>query len=152
MTIVTASFLDALKAAAQRAQSAEDEYKKEVTRRVAVLDQERAFAFRRLNLMSAVAAAVAEAESEEIAVANALEVLRGKLGWSSDSGARAEVLSRFAPVCQAVFRDLAPSEQALVATVPDTLAEFENWYAGSRPAPFWVLFEQYIPETPRVDF
>jgi hypothetical protein len=36
--------------------------------------------------------------------------------------------------------------------VPDTLAEFENWYAGSRPVLFWVLFEQYIPETPRVDF
>ena len=152
MTVATTSFLETLKSAAQRAQSVEDEYRREAARRVAVLEQERAFAFRRLNLMNAVAAAVAEAESEEIGVANALAVLRGKLGWSSDSEARAEVLARFAPVAQAVLRDLAPSEQASVTTVSDSLAEFENWYAGSHPAPFWVLFEQYIPETPRVDF
>jgi hypothetical protein len=85
-----------------------------------------------------------------------LDVLRAKLGWSSDSDARAEVLARFTPVARAVFQDLAPSEQAQerapATAVPDTLAEFESWYAGSRPAPFWVLFEQYIPETPRVDF
>jgi hypothetical protein len=152
VTVATTSFLDALKAAAQRAQSAEDEYRRQAARRVAVLEQERAFAFRRLNLMNAVAAAVAEAESEEIAVANALAVLRGKLGWSSDNEARAEVMSRFAPVAQAVFRSFAPSQQAPVSTLSDSLAEFEDWYASSHPTPFWVLFEQYIPETPRVDF
>jgi hypothetical protein len=29
---------------------------------------------------------------------------------------------------------------------------FETWYAATHPAAFWALFEQYIPETPRVDF
>jgi hypothetical protein len=152
MTLATTSFLDALKAAADRAEVAEGQIRREAAQRIAVLEQERAFAFRRLNLMRAVADAVAESESEEIAVANALAVLRSKLGWSSDSEARTEVLSRFASVCQAVFCNLAASEDAPTTTVQNALAEFETWYAGSRKSPFWVLFEQYIPETPLVDF
>jgi hypothetical protein len=148
----TTSFLEALKAAADRAKAAEAEYRQDAAKRIAALEQERAFAFRRLNLMSAVADAVAEAESEEIGVGNALAALRGKLGWTTDTDARTEVLSRFASVAQAVFRNLAPTEDADVASVQDALAQFESWYAGSHQAPFWVLFEHYVAETPLVDF
>ena len=28
----------------------------------------------------------------------------------------------------------------------------KRWYAATHPQPFWVLFETYMPETPRVDF
>jgi selenocysteine-specific elongation factor len=152
MTVATLAFLDALKAAADQAEVAEGNIRREAARRIAVLDQERAFAFRRLNLMRAVADAITESESEEIAVANALAVVRSKLGWSSDSEARTEVLSRFAPVGQAVFCNLGASEASPTTTVQNALAEFEAWYAGSRQSPFWVLFEHYIPETPLVDF
>jgi hypothetical protein len=79
--------------------------------------------------------------------------VRARLGWSSDSDARTEVLSRFAPVVQAAFASLGPPEaEAEPADVPQTLKDFESWYAGSHAQPFWVLFEQYMPETPRVDF
>jgi hypothetical protein len=152
MTTATASFLDTLKAAAGEAEAAEGRYRREVAQRISLLERERAFAFRRLNLMRAVADAVAGSEGEEIAVANALAVLRSKLGWSSDSEPQAEVLSRFAPVGQAVFRNLAATEDAPATSVQQALAEFEAWYADHRPAPFWALFEQHIPETPRVDF
>jgi hypothetical protein len=152
MTTATASFLDEFKAAAGEAEAAEGSYRREVAQRISLLERERAFAFRRLNLMRAIADAVAGAAGEEIAVANALAVLRSRLGWSSDSEPRTEVLSRFAPVGQAVFRNLAPREDAPVPSVQHALAEFEAWYAGHRPTPFWVLFEQPIPETPRVDF
>jgi hypothetical protein len=54
---------------------------------------------------------------------------------------------------------LSPDEDAAtdsdVATEPDVLAalgEFERWYAETHPKPFWVLFENYMSETPRVDF
>ena len=147
------SFLDALKAAAEDAEKAEATFRREIGDLIKALEQERAFAFRRLNFMRAVADVIASAESEEVAVAHALAVVRTQLGWSSDSDARTEVLSRFATVAQAAFASLAPPEaEAEEADVPKALADFESWYAATRGSPFWILFEQYMPETPRVDF
>ena len=45
-----------------------------------------------------------------------------------------------------------PEAEAEPVDVPKALADFEAWYAGSHTQPFWVLFEHYMPETPRVDF
>lgn len=104
--------------------------------------------------MKEVSGVIAGAESEEMAVAGATVVLRAKLGWVSDSEARVEVASRFAPVAQAMFASLAPIEDA-EAEKPDVMAalgEFEVWYAATHPNPFWILFENYMPETPVVDF
>lgn len=148
------SFLDALKAAANAAEKAEDDFRREIAERAKALDRERAFAHRRLNFMRTIADAVATAESEEIAVAVASAAMQAKLGWASDSEARSEVLTRFAPVAQQVFASLAPSEDE-DAPRPDVvaaLAEFEAWYRATHPNPFWSLFEHYMPETPVVDF
>src|SRR5262249_2829516 len=134
------SFLDALKAAADQAEAIEAQGRREAARRVAALEQERAFAFRRLNLMRAIAGALTGAETEESATANAAAVLRAKLGWSSDSEARSEVLARFVPVAQAVFREMTVSEDPPPVSVPDALSAFETWYARTRPEPFWILF------------
>jgi hypothetical protein len=152
MTAPTGSFLDGFKAAASEAEAAEGTYRRETAQRIALLERERAFAFRRLNLLRDIADAVAGSQSEEIAVASALAVLRGKLGWSSESGPHTEVLSRFAPVGQAVFRSLAPTGDVPVSSVQRALVEFEAWYEGNRPTAFWILFEHPMPETPRVDF
>ena len=147
------SFLDALATAADEAEKAEATFRRDIAGRIKALEQERAFAFRRLNFMRAVADVIASAESEEIAVAHALATMRTRLGWSSDSEARSEVLSRFAPVAEAAFASLAPPEaETEEADVPKALADFEAWYAATRGSPFWILFEQYMPETPRVDF
>lgn len=148
------SFLDDLKLATERAAAAENEFRRDIARRIKAMEDERAFAFRRYNLMRAVADAVASAESEEIAVTGATAILRSKLGWSNDSEARSAVLSRFAPVAQAAFASLTPAEEKQ-ASRPDVLAalgDFERWYAATHPNPFWVLFENYMPETPVVDF
>ncbi len=100
---------------------------------------------------------VAGAEGEEIAVAAATAVLRTKLGWSEDSEPRDLVVSRFAPVAVAMYAGLSPEiegddRKAPPPDVMDALADFERWYAGSHETAFWVLFENYLPETPRVDF
>ena len=153
MTALRASFLAGLQAAADEAASAEAEFRRDAQRRLATLETERAFAFRRLNLMRAIADAVEGAESEEIAVAKALAMLRAKLGWQSDSEARDETVSRFAAVARAVHAG-APAREAGTPG-PDAqrpLADFEAWYAETRGTPFWVLFERDIPETPLVDF
>jgi hypothetical protein len=152
------SFLDALKAAADQAAAAEDAFRREAAARAKALERERAFAFRRLNFMRAVAEAVAAAEDEAAAMAGAGAVLRAKLGWASDSGARTQVVERFVPVAQAMFAALAPPSEATDgenAPRPDAvaaLAAFEGWYAETHPGPFWALFEHYMPETPVVDF
>jgi hypothetical protein len=148
------SFLDDLKRATERAAAVENDFRREIAQRIKALESERAFAFRRFNLMRAIADVVASAESEEIAVASATALLRTKLGWSSDSEARSAVLSRFAPVAQAMFASLAPpgDEDAPTPDVIGALAEFERWYGETHPNPFWILFENYIPETPVVDF
>lgn len=147
------SFLDELKLAADRATAAEDEFRRSIVERTKLLDRERAFAFRRFNLMRAVVDAVAAADSEEIAVASAMAVLRAKLGWASDSEARVAVFSRFAPVAQAAFAALSlPAAATPQSDVGNALSAFEIWYQETHPGPFWMLFETYLPETPRVDF
>jgi hypothetical protein len=147
------SFLDALTRAAKDAEKAETAFRHEITARAKALEQERAFAYRRLNFMRAVAAVIADAESEEIAVGNALAVVRDRLGWAADSEARGEVLTHFAPVARAALASLAPPEaEAEEADVGKALAAFESWYTATHPHPFWMLFETYMPETPRVDF
>ena len=153
MTASLSSYLDGLKMAADAANKAEDEFRRSIVARTKALETERAFAFRRLNLMRAVAEPIATSESEEIAVAGAVAVLRDRLGWSSDSEARSEVLSRFALVAKAMFAQLAPEEaEQEPVDCGKALGEFEAWYAATHPMPFWVLFENVMQETPVVDF
>jgi hypothetical protein len=149
-----ASYLDALKLAADQSAVAENEFRSQIAARIKELEKQRAFAFRRLNLMKEVSGVIAGAESEEIAVAVATAVLRAKLGWADDSEARMAVVSSFAPVAQAMFASLAPaeSEDEEEPDVVRALKEFEAWYAETHPNSFWVLFENYMPETPVVDF
>lgn len=146
-------FLDALAHAAADAERQEAAFRRDVAARAKALERERAFAYRRLNFMRAIAAVVAQAESEESAIANAQDVVREKLGWAADSEARSEVLTQFAAVVRAAFATLAPPEAEMEeADVGAALGRFESWYAATHPQPFWVLFETYMPETPRVDF
>ena len=62
--IPPASFLDTLKAAADNAAQAEDTFRREIEERTKALGRERAFAFRRLNLLRSIAEAVATAGRE----------------------------------------------------------------------------------------
>jgi hypothetical protein len=150
--MITAPFLDTLEAAAEEAEAAEERFRRETAERTGALQKERAVAFRRLNLMRAVAEVVADAEDADIAVGRAQAVLRSRLGWDTDSEARTEVLDRFAPVARAVFFSFAPPAEAPPQPVDAALGEFEAWYASTRTTPFWTLFEHYMPETPLVDF
>jgi len=146
------SFLDALKLAAAEAEQVEEAFRRQLAERMKALEQERIFAYRRLNLMRPIAEAVAGAETEEIAVAAARAALSSRLGWAAaESEARSEVLARFEPVTRQVFASLG-QPAAETADVVGALKEFEIWYAENHPNPFWMLFEVYLPETPRVDF
>lgn len=148
----TAPFLHELEKEAETAKAAEASFRRDAATRIATLEQERAFAFRRLALIQAIAEAEASADSEETAVTGAFAVLRARLGWNFDSDAHSEVISHFAPVAVAVFGALAPHEDEPAADVHSALASFEHWYAETRGAPFWMLFEHKMADTPLVDF
>lgn len=153
MTMPLASYLDTLKSDAENANLAEDKFRREIVERTKEFERERAFAFRRFNLMQAVAEGMNSAESEEIAVAAAAAILRSRLGWSDDSEARSEVISRFAPVALAMFAQLKPEKMTSEPPeAPEALAAFESWYRETHPVAFWVLFENAMRETPLVDF
>ncbi len=103
--------------------------------------------------MRAVSDGVGSAQSEEIAVANALTVMRNALNWSSDSAALQATLSDFAPVAVAIFVNQAPKEsEPPEVDVLAALAKFEAGYIERLGSSFWVLFENHMPETPVVDF
>jgi hypothetical protein len=149
---MTASFLLELKATADTAKTAEGSFRREAAQRIAALEEERAFAFRRLNLMQAIAEAMLSAESEEIAMASAFAVLRARLGWNSDSEVRSEVITHFGTVALAVLRATASGEGKSAADAHEALAAFERWYVETLGSPFWILFEHQMPDTPLVDF
>jgi hypothetical protein len=146
------AFIDVLAVAADSSSAAETEYRREAAERIKVLAQERAFAFRRLNLMRDMARAVTGAEDEDAAVACALAALRSRLGWVGDSEVHSAILSRFRPVAEALFASLRPDGEPPTSDIGAALAEFESWYADNHAAPFWTLFERYMAETPLVDF
>ena len=99
------SYLDALTIAANQAAAAEDgAFVARLRRASRRWERDRVHAFRRLNLMRAIAEAISPVESPEIAVAATNAVLRHRLGWADDSEARAEVLSHFAPIALASVR------------------------------------------------
>lgn len=153
-----AGFLAGLDADADAAARAETRFRQEIAARTAALAEARAHAYRRADLMRALAETVRATDSPELAVAAGQALLRGRLGWGEDSAARSEVLEALAPVCLALFAAARPDAPDAAGEAPAppapgaALQGFEAWYAGSRESPFWHLFEHYMPETPLVDF
>jgi hypothetical protein len=141
---------EAIAAAAARAES---EVRKGAEAAIAAAERERAFAYRRLNLMRTLARAVGRAESEEAAVGRGLAAVRTELGWETESDTRTETLGRLAAVARAVFASLASAEgeEAPEGDTHRSLADFEAWYARAYGRPFWELFEQEIAEMPLVE-
>ena len=164
MTTAT-TYIERLQQAAEKVQSVEVAYRREAATRIATLERERAFAFRRMNLMRAVADAakpqmddssdLAEQTGEEIAVARALALIRVRLGWSSDSETRDATLAHFAPVVIALHRASVDDDQNMADETPaidEALNSFETWYEKAYCVSFWMLFDNPMPDTPRVDF
>ncbi len=85
-------------------------------------------------------------------MANAVAALPARLDWTSDNKAHTQVLASFTPVAIALFRTRASNEGELVRIARDALEDFERSYAEARGSSFWCLFEEQMPDTPRVDF
>ncbi|MDI4665081.1 hypothetical protein K9U40_12190 [Xanthobacter autotrophicus] len=141
-----AAFLARLDAAKHAADVAETAFRSEAARRIEALASERAYAWRRADLMASLDAAVGGTDTAEMAAAAGQAMLRARLGWTTDSEARSEVLTRFAAVALALHAADAGGDPGAA------LAGFEAWYLETRQSAFWYLFEHYLPDTPLVDF
>ena len=154
MTPTATALLATYEAAAQSAQAAETDLRKRMAAEVARLERQRAFAFRRVGLVRALAqhAGAADAPAEEAWLAQR-HAVRNKLGWREPSEAHDRILAHLEPAARAVRACVHGSgEDDAAASVQEELAAFETWFEGAHGTPFYALFDQYFPEVPVVDF
>lgn len=138
--------------AAEAARQAEDACRKEAAARIAALANERATAFRRLNLARNAIRAITEAEEPEKAVARARLVVAQSLGWEEPGPRQELILDRLTPFLDALAAELSPEAPPAGTSAAEALRGFEDWYRAETGGDFYALFERYMPETPRVDF
>ena len=137
--------------AAEAAREAEDAYRREAAMRIDTLAQARSRAFRRLNLLRHASTTIAAAEDPGEAVARARLTVAQSLGWDEIGPRQDLVLTRLTPVFEALQAAMADDRDSQDA-VQEALATFEDWYGAETGSDFYVLFDRYMPETPRVDF
>lgn len=158
MTAALDAYLDELNDAARDANVAEETYRKDALTRIKHLELERAYAFRRLNLIKVVASSMNGAKDEAEAIARASATFLSEIGWTGASEAQREVLGKFLPVIVALQEAAkAPADTGDAGSAADKpsikqeLAAFETWYAEKRNAPFLRLMEQEVLELPLVE-
>jgi hypothetical protein len=149
--------------AAKATRAAEEELRKKLTEQIASIERQRAFAFRRTRLVRSLAAAVeADAEKPD-GEGDAAEIeakvwsrqraaVRDELGWTGQSEAYDAILAQLQPVGRAVWQCTCSAEPGAGTVVMDELEQFETWFEGTHSKSFYVLFDQYVPEVPVVDF
>lgn len=148
-----ATYLESLDVAARAASTAERGWQAEAARRAAELKSERAFAWRRLNLIRAVVAAVRGAgEDEEAALAAGRAAMLREVAWTGATEAQRQVAEQFAPVVQAIRAAAAEDGGEDAGGDPAAaLAGFEAWYAEARGMPFLALMEHETLDLPLVE-
>jgi hypothetical protein len=151
------TFLNTLKSAADQASGAETAFHRELAQRIKLLEKERAYAFRRLNLMQLIANSVMGSEDRDMAIAGSLAMVRIELGWDGEDDGHNLVMTQLKNVSEAVLGVLKPPSEenaAPQAPAPDPVAalkQFEQWYARTYQRSFWSLFDQERPELPLVE-
>lgn len=153
MTVPTlTAYLEALEQTAHAASVAEEDYRREAARRFRELEQGRAFAFRRLNLMRSVVAAVDGAKDEAEATAKGSEAFLRELDWTGATESQRQAAERFLPVVLSAWQaSQADSDQQAAEAVGRELAAFERWFAESRNAAFLSMLEREVVELPLVE-
>jgi hypothetical protein len=148
------AFLTTLEAAARDADAEERSYRREAAARIETLERARTFAFRRLNVLRAMAEAASRAPDPATSIGAQLGLLRDRLGWAGAEGETPRaVLDQLAPLAACVDAGVRAGTAASVTEdLAAELGRFERWYSERFGNEFWALFDRYSPETPVVDF
>lgn len=146
------SLLAAFETAAVSASETEAALRKQLEAEIRRLEQQRAFAHRRLNFMRLVAGSAEVADSADDAVARGRVLVRSELGWQNENETRSETLAQLSPVIAKTFDCLSSAPERLPASeVVKALAEFEQWYERRFERAFWSLFERHVEDLPLVE-
>ncbi|MBS3649735.1 hypothetical protein KEU06_14070 [Pseudaminobacter sp. 19-2017] len=156
-----ATYLVELERTARAASIAEEEFRRDAAVRAEELKTERAFAFRRLNLLRAIGRAVAACEDEDQAGELGCAAFLREVGWSGDTPPQREVAERFSPIVMAVWKAgrreeergdaREPPGEAKSEEIRAALSSFEAWYLETRKVRFLHLIEREVIELPLVE-
>ncbi|QQS14662.1 MAG: hypothetical protein IPK81_11165 [Rhodospirillales bacterium] len=148
------SFLTDLEAHAQAAARREADYRMEARDRLDALEAQRVAAYRRLNLMRGLSAAMGEIEEAAAAVERGVAHVCGETSWTDADEGVAEVRQRLLPVAEATLAaDRAPAGTPPTQAPTLALSAFEAWYRARFGVEFTSLMARDAPSfTPVVDF
>ncbi|HKU95364.1 MAG TPA: hypothetical protein VJR58_08815 [Vineibacter sp.] len=143
------AFIHDLERQAQSAARNEADYRIQVRDRLAQFEAARVAAYRRLNLLKGMAAAIAAVAEEPAALEAGVDHVCTRTDWSAADAAYAEVRARLLPVAMAMRaaeqtptpQQPAPSPQAPILA----FASFEAWYRGRFDADFLSLLANDPP-------
>jgi hypothetical protein len=149
---ILTAYLDDLERTAHNVSADEETYRREAAVRFRELEQARAFAFRRLNLMRTIIDAVTGIEEEEDAVrAGSIAFLR-EIEWSGATEAQRQAVENFKPVVLAAWQaSRTEGDNGDAVALTKALADFEQWFASSRNSPFLTVMEREVVELPLVE-
>lgn len=146
MSAVRETFASLFDRAADAAKAAEAAYRKTAAAEIARLEAERVTAFRRARLVRMLEDSAAGAGTRDDAMQRQRARLCREFGWSGEASGERAVLDRIAPLCAAL------SGGEVKRDVAGSLLDFEAWFEADRGVSFYTLFDQYVQETPVVDF
>ena len=148
----TETLIDGFEVAAKMAQAAENKYRADAAAEIAQLEQARIVCFRRLRLVKLLAIEAAQAETVEVALAAQRRAVANEFGWNTGREDHCVVLDKLEIPGRAVWASLHRPAEDAISTAANDLTSFEEWYQAYAAQPFYVLFDQYIPQAPLVDF
>ena len=153
-----------LQADCTAAEAAERAVRADIEARIKTAETARAFAWRRLNMLSDMARIAAVETEREVAVERQLVALFREIGWIEGglgelSESAQPLIDRLRPIAEALHAEAHPSVADGGDVAPDRALDpltafraFEAWYETDRGHPFLQTFERYVPPTPLVEF
>ena len=155
-----ANYLAELDRFARGESTAEEEYRREIAKKLADLERQRAFAFRRIAIVRTVGEGVRNAADAEQAVSLGNAACMHEIGWTGATEAQRETMAQFAPVSVAIWQLAAPqpkgeADEKMPPAKPEDIdtafAKFEAWYSANRQGTFWNLMDQEPLNLPLVE-
>ena len=164
-----------LQADCTAAETAERAVRADIENRLKRAETARAFAWRRLNMLTDMARIAAAEVEREVAVERQLVALFKEIGWIDGglaelSESAQPLVARLRPIAEALHAEAHPLPQGdgdeAAAEAPPTVdpavdppvdplqafRDVESWYEAERGQPFLQAFERYTPPTPLVEF
>ena len=106
-----------------------------------------------MRLIRLLAGAAAAADTAEAAVNAQRLAVAEEFGWDPDRDDHSVVLDRLAIPGKVIWQSFQDADGAEAPdSVTENLEAFEEWYQTHAGQPFYVLFDQYVPQAPLVDF